>query len=411
MQITTSRGNTYSYSPLDNSIVEGEYDCVTPFHISFKPLEQITNLPAISSYTIGVTEQCNMRCSYCCYSGKYPEHRTHSTTKLTSEAIPAIIELINDTATSEQISIEFYGGESLIELKWIKEFVSKADNAIHGRKIKYELSTNGLLLSQQTADWLVENNFTLFVSVDGTRLHHDRYRKDISGRGTFGTIGKNLEYIKAEYPEYWCSNINLMMTIPQIESLCEISSEWEKSPLLHDKQPLRISGVATIYNSECKKIDYETEKEKYLQIVRFFISHPEQKLIATFFNSWLSEWIDRPIFTLTDTIEYPTCIPHNKKLFIDAKGLVGICENSSDTIRIGSIGNGLEFDKVNNVVERTANIIASRCKECTVARVCDICPDVLRLSPDELDVYCHNKRANQQIKFRCFCELAEEGLI
>lgn len=411
MQVTTSKGNTYSYSPFDNSIAEGEYGCATPFQIKFKPLKQVTNLPAINSYTIGVTEQCNMRCSYCCYSGKYSEHRTHSTTRLASESIPAIIELINNTATSEHISIDFYGGESLIELKWIKEFISKASNAIRGKDINYELSTNGLLLTRQTADWLVENNFTLFVSIDGTRLYHDRHRKDISGRGTFDTISKNLEYIKTEYPEYWYANINLMMTLPHVESLCEISSEWEKSPLLHDKLPLRISEVATIYNSATPKIDYETEQEKYLQIVRFFTSHSEQKLIAAFFNSWLSEWIDRPIFALTDEIEYPTCIPHNKKLFIDAKGLVGICENSSDTIRIGSTKTGLEFDKINSIVERTANIIADRCKECSVARVCDICPDILRLSPNELDVYCHNKKAYQLIKFRCFCELAEEGLI
>ena len=46
-----------------------------------------------------------------------------------------------------------------------------------------------------------------------------------------------------------------------------------------------------------------------------------------------------------------------------------------------------------------------------IARLCSICPEVLDLSKDELDVFCHHERTMQLVKLRIFCEMAERGLI
>ena len=126
MEIRTSCGFEYSYNPIDNSIVDGKGKGMQNLHISFKPLKEISSLPEVCSFTIGVTEQCNFRCSYCCYSGKYNEHRKHSFRKLSIESIKTIIDFIVKHSCKNEITVDFYGGESLLEFGWIKAFVQAA---------------------------------------------------------------------------------------------------------------------------------------------------------------------------------------------------------------------------------------------------------------------------------------------
>lgn len=411
MQVATSLGNTYSYNPYDNSISEGLHKDIESFYVNFKPLTEITELNNIESYTIGVTEKCNLRCTYCCYSGIYPEHRSHANNSLKISDIADIISFIKNTVKSDSFSVEFYGGESLLELEWAKAFVNQISKKFPQKKIQFELSTNGILLSNSVVDWLVQNKFHLFVSIDGIGKYHDLCRKNVSGHGTFAQIQTNLEYIKNRYPEYWNDNVDLMMTISDISLLPKISREWSESELLSSKIPIRISEVAGIYNSEATKIDFDFEKQKYLQLVKYRIENPDELLIKTFFDIWLAEWTDRPIFELDEPAEYPTCLPNNKKLYIDAKGDVGICERITDTIRIGDIRHGLNFSSINTVVRRTSAFIGKHCSSCSSARICDICPDVLKLPSEIVNTYCLNQRTMHKIKFLCFCELAEADMI
>lgn len=94
MKIQTSSGFGYTYNPVDNSIVDEGSMVVSDLNIGFKPLDEVSELPFVSSFTIGVTEQCNLRCSYCYYSGSYPEHRSHSINSLSVDQIPSIITFI-----------------------------------------------------------------------------------------------------------------------------------------------------------------------------------------------------------------------------------------------------------------------------------------------------------------------------
>lgn len=411
MVVTTSLGNTYSYNPYDNSISEGLHKGIVPFQVKFKPLTEISELNNIESYTIGITEKCNLRCTYCCYSGIYPEHRSHANNSLKTSDIADIISFIKNTVKSDSFSVEFYGGESLLELEWIKAFVNQISDTFPQKKIQFELSTNGILLSNSVVDWLVQNKFHLFVSIDGIGKYHDLCRKNVSGHGTFAKVHVNLRYIKKHYPEFWQLNLDLMMTLSEISLLPNISREWSNSELLSDKMPIRISEVATIYNSDTSKIDFDVEKQKYLELVKYSIENPDEPLMEGFFNIWLAEWINRPIFELDESAEYPTCLPNNKKLYIDTKGEVGICERITDTIRIGDIKQGLNFNSINTVVRRTSAFIGKHCSSCPSARICEICPDVLKLPSDLVNTYCHNQRAMHKIKFLCFCELAEFNMI
>lgn len=409
IQVRTSNGYVYSYNPIDNSIVDGVCKNTYAIKMKFKPLEKIIKLSNVTSFTIGVTEQCNLRCSYCCYSGKYPEHRKHSVQKLDSADIPLILDFINKNSSEEQITVDFYGGESLLEFEWIREFVDTATTA-SDKDWRFEISTNGLILKPNLVDWLVRHDFNIFVSIDGTGDFHDNCRKDIHGNRTFLKIYENLTCIRERYVNYWINNVHLMMTVQDISSFPIIAQQWVLNPMLKEKMPYRISEVSTVYNKNTQKVD-AAELSKYMRLVEWYKDHPDNGVMKNFFTIWLAEWVERPIIKLDQEVEYPTCVPHNRKLYIDASGNIGLCERIADTIRMGSVTSGIDYKKVNEVAETTAAFVDDNCSKCEIARICDLCPDVLKISKELIDTYCHNQKVMQIIKFRCFCELAESDLI
>ncbi len=410
MIVKTSSGFVYSYNPIDNSIVDGEVVDMGNIHTTFKPLDAISELPNVSSFTIGVTEQCNFRCSYCCYSGQYREHRKHSPRKLSINDINPIVDFMVKHSCQDVITIDFYGGESLLEFDWIKALVQRT-GSIDNKSWKFEISTNGLLLRREIVDWFVQNEFKIFVSVDGVDDYHDSCRKDVHGHNTYSRIYANLTYMRDHYPNFWDSKVNVMMTIQDIALLPSIAEGWVADPLFRDKIPYRISEVSTIYNENTQKASEAIEMDKYLHLVYWFRQHPGNHVMQCFFNIWLAEWIDRPIVELNQETEYPTCVPHNRKLYIDASMNIGLCERITDTIRIGSVKDGIDYSNVNKVAESTATFIEQNCSKCEIARICDLCPDILKISDDILDTYCHNQKVLQKIKFRCFCELAEGEMV
>lgn len=65
----------------------------------------------LSSITLQVTQNCNLRCAYCIYSGSYV-NRTHNNKRMQLEtAIKAVDFLYQHSSQSHIISIGFYGGE------------------------------------------------------------------------------------------------------------------------------------------------------------------------------------------------------------------------------------------------------------------------------------------------------------
>ena len=201
------------------------------------------------------------------------------------------------------------------------------------------------------------------------------------------------------------------MTVTDVTELPFISKDWYDDPLLRDKLPLRIS---TVYPNYSKGVIQSGEDEclkTYLDLLDYYETHQEYKLLKVFFERFLAEWNARPIYEIDETIICPTCVPYNSKLFIDVDGQIGICEKMPDIYRFGNISDGIYWDEVEYQKNKLESMIMARCSSCPVARFCDICPIDIDFSEDEMDVFCHNQRVIQKVKLRIFCEMAERGLI
>lgn len=89
-------------------------------------------------------------------------------------------------------AIGFYGGEPLLEFELIKKCVDCLEGKIEGKQILFNLTTNGTLLEGEKAKFLKEHNFSVAISLDGSKKEPDACRKFLDGTGSFDTVIKNI---------------------------------------------------------------------------------------------------------------------------------------------------------------------------------------------------------------------------
>ena len=68
--------------------------------------------------------------------------------------------------------------------------------------ISNAIQTNAILLDKKWCEFLHANNFLVGISIDGPREYHDRYRRDLGGRGTFDKVKEAIKLCKEYKVEF-----------------------------------------------------------------------------------------------------------------------------------------------------------------------------------------------------------------
>lgn len=409
MTVTTLAGNRYTYNPRTGEISCGDLilpDCAWTFE-EFKP---ISSMPNVNSIILGFTEKCNLRCSYCCYSGIYKNRRVHSARSMECSDIDSIYEFIDNTIKKQDhIKIFFYGGEPLLTYDTVRYAVDKG-RQLWGEEVTFTLSTNGTTLSEDKIEWLIENQIELAISIDGPERFHDRNRKYASGEGSFKAISDNLLYIRDEHPEYF-KKVSMIMTVPDITLIPQMAEAWNSNPLLRD---LKLNMINSLIPNPVKgivKADYNTVKEFYLKLLELYMEHPDWTLLKRFLCYCIAFWKERPIFEVEKAIKMPTCLPQNTKLYIDSRLQIGVCEKFSDDYRIGSVKHGIKWDKATRLISEFYQRKLDHCKNCSIFRQCNICLTSIEYDEEQWEILCHNEQVYTKVFLTLFCEMAERGLL
>ena len=155
-----------------------------------------------------VTQNCNLRCKYCVYSGSYV-NRTHTKKRMSFEIAKQAVDFYFAHNTNKDAGvISFYGGEPLLEMELIKKIVVYSEKLYEGKELRFNMTSNATLLTDEIADFLYEHNFNLTISLDGPEEVHNQSRVFADSKtGTFQCIIKNLEKMIGRYPDY-ISNIS-----------------------------------------------------------------------------------------------------------------------------------------------------------------------------------------------------------
>ena len=108
----------------------------------------------------------------------------------TEVALNAIDFLLENSFDRERVEVDFFGGEPLLNLPVVREAVEYGEKqaAKQGKEIRFTLTTNGLLLDEETAHYLNEKMFNLVLSLDGRSGTNDRMRVALDGSSVYDTI-------------------------------------------------------------------------------------------------------------------------------------------------------------------------------------------------------------------------------
>ena len=116
-----------------------------------------------------VTQSCNLRCEYCAYSGNY-YNRSHEANYMSVEVAKKAVDFLFDHSTNAlEVGIGFYGGEPLLNFSLIKKIIAYIEEKYSGKAVRYNMTTNATLLTDEIIDYLVEKEFQLVFSIDGPK--------------------------------------------------------------------------------------------------------------------------------------------------------------------------------------------------------------------------------------------------
>ena len=154
-----------------------------------------------------VGASCNMRCAYCYYLGTQTGTDRHA--RMTEETLETVIRNYIASVPGPVVRFTWHGGEpTLAGLDFYREAVRLEQKYLpEGWECWNNLQTNGLLLDEAWCAFLAEEHFDVGVSIDGTQMVHDLYRRDVRGEGTYEKVRDSIRRLQEHslQPDLLCT--------------------------------------------------------------------------------------------------------------------------------------------------------------------------------------------------------------
>lgn len=154
--------------------------------------ERIYEQTDMLSLIIILTENCNLRCIYCC--------EEHIQNRIQLELQEKIIEFVKKNIKKYKIlKVEWFGGEPLLCMDIIEKMSKAFISICEQNLVQYfaVTSTNGYLLNCKTMERLKKNHLYAYqITVDGLQKTHDKQRMCKDGSGSWEVIINNLKDIR-----------------------------------------------------------------------------------------------------------------------------------------------------------------------------------------------------------------------
>ena len=164
------------------------------------PVSPPTDFP-LQALVINITNQCNLACTYCYEFGADKIATPQGKPKyMTLETAKASVDLLlEQSAGRKGVHITFFGGETLMNFKLLREVVAYANErgAAADKKVGFSLTTNATLLTDEIIAFLSDNEIGVTVSMDGPPELQDKRRVYKSGKGSYAVVEPRLRKLIA----------------------------------------------------------------------------------------------------------------------------------------------------------------------------------------------------------------------
>lgn len=373
-----------------------------------------------------VTQQCNLRCKYCAYSGNY-YNRTHTAERMCFDTAKKAIDFyLARSDRADQLCLSFYGGEPLLEFELIKKCSDYIIKHKGDRKVIYPITTNGTLLDQEKIEFLVKNNVSLMISLDGAKESHDANRKFTSGKGSFELIMKNLKALKEYDEKYYYAQVSFNCVISTTTDLEKTYNFYAHSELFSPEQihftyinPVDIKDRSILNISQQNN---QIANFEYIKMLLSLIDKREWDSRAKMQRpraqdiELLYERLHRHSKEGEATHHGGPCIPGVRRLFVATNGDFFPCERVSEQdaqMCIGSLEKGFDYDRMDFFLNN-GKLIQEECLNCWNIRECSYCLSSIesknqKLTKEILLEKCQDSKYRTDELLHELCALVELG--
>lgn len=148
--------------------------------------------PEVKAMCLHVAHDCNLRCRYC-FAGTGDFGGGRSLMDIPTGRA-AIDFLISSSGRRRNLELDFFGGEPLLNFPLVRDLVAYGEEQAkrHGKNLRFTLTTNGTLISDEVRQFLNDKKMALVLSIDGRPEVNDHMRPFPGGRGSYAPVAAAL---------------------------------------------------------------------------------------------------------------------------------------------------------------------------------------------------------------------------
>lgn len=154
----------------------------------------------VKAICLNVAHACNMQCKYCfAQQGSFGMNPCLMSLETAQRAMDF---LMDHSGRIRHLEVDFFGGEPLLVIDMLKELVAycRRREAETGKKFNFTLTTNSVLLSEDINNWIIDNEISVILSLDGRKEVNDRHRLLNNGEGSYELILPHIQELVARQP-------------------------------------------------------------------------------------------------------------------------------------------------------------------------------------------------------------------
>ena len=308
--------------------------------------------------TLFIDHQCNLRCTYCYNGEKFTRPMSLQTAK-------KAVEVALSLGSTPFFDVSFFGGEPMLRMDLIRDIVEYCHERLQSLRpkppLRFVMNTNGTLLTDDAIDFMRScGNFSVFVSLDGDKAVHDRFRIHASGQGSFDDVVAGIHRLRKAKIRYQLVGVITAQTASSLgrtaRTLMSLGGdkavlapnfrdEWTDASIAALHQGLSDAGRVwmDVFRSG-KKFALEPLHTKILTHLKGGIPCPSRCRIA---GSEL-------------------CVSPSGKIYPCAQ-MVG--EDDNDSLVVGHVDEGMDMDRVLEL-QRKKDRVETVCEPCALRDRC-----------------------------------------
>lgn len=332
---------------------------------------------------------CNLNCKYCFYLEKAHFYPETSNFRMRPEVLEAYVRDYIAAQPGSTVSFAWQGGEpTLLGVDFFREVVALQRRYAEGKTIENAFQTNGVLLSDEWAEFFAAQRFLVGVSIDGPRALHDTYRVDRGDAPTFDRVMAGLALLKKHAVEFntltTVHRANVSQPLEVYRFLREAGSSYvqfipivERSAPEGETRGLWLAeppDEASATSVDRHVTPWSVRPAEYgtflCRIFDEWVQRDVGRVFVQHFDAALANWTGNPAGICVFS---PTC---GRALAVEHNGDVYSCDHYVyPRYRLGNLMNASLSDMVDSPAQRSfgeakATTLPAYCRACSVRFAC-----------------------------------------